>query len=242
MAHASEEEAFSNYVKAFPSGATLLIDTYDTLRGARRAAAFKEQLKGVRLDSGDLLTLSQEVRKILDENGCQHAKIVASGDLNEYSISALLDQGAAIDTFGVGTELVTSRDAPALGGVYKLVEQEAHGQKQYRAKFSAEKASYPAAKQVYRVRDGAGHFSRDVLALAEEAPLAQGEALLIPVFLEGKQVAESPLEEARARCQEQLSRLPSLYKLFQGPSAYPVERSSALEGLFRELKRHYVAP
>lgn len=240
MAHRSEEEAFANYVRAFPKGATLLIDTYDTLRGARRAASFGERLKGVRLDSGDLYALSLEVRKILDDAGCQHTKIIASGDLNEYSISELLARGAAIDSFGVGTELVTSRDAPALGGVYKLVEQEVHGERFYRAKFSAEKASYPGAKQIYRVRDAGGQFAKDILALATEPPVPGAEALSVPVIEAGKVVATSGLPEARARCQAQLTALPSLYRLFQGASAYPVERSAALEGLFREVKSQHV--
>ncbi|MEZ4311748.1 MAG: nicotinate phosphoribosyltransferase, partial [Polyangiaceae bacterium] len=97
MAHASEEAAFEGYLAVFPSAAILLIDTYDTIRGAERAARIaKEKLKGVRLDSGDLLALSRGVRKVLDENGCASAKIVASGDLNEYKIAALRREGAPI--------------------------------------------------------------------------------------------------------------------------------------------------
>lgn len=237
MAHASEEEAFARYVNVFPAGATLLIDTYDTLRGARRAAAFGEKLKGVRLDSGDLLQLSIEVRDILDKLGCQHAKIVASGDLNEYSIAKLLAGGAKIDTFGVGTELVTSRDAPALGGVYKLVEQESEGKKHYRAKFSAAKATYPGAKQVYRLLDEEGRFAKDIIALASEPPLSGGKALLVETLKEGKLSSPLPsLEASRNHCREELSRLPAEIKRTSDPAPYPVERSAALERLFAEVR------
>src|SRR6185369_11395052 len=114
----------------------------DTLRGAERAAKVaRDKLKGVRLDSGDLLSLSRAVRRILDDNGCPQAQIVASGDLNEYRIAELRAAGAPIDLYGVGTDLVTSIDAPSLGGVYKLVEIEREGHTSAIAKFSAEKAT-----------------------------------------------------------------------------------------------------
>src|SRR6185369_12880091 len=118
----------------------------DTLRGAERAAKVaRDKLKGVRLDSGDLLSLSRAVRKILDDNGCPHAQIVASGDLNEYRIAELRATGAPIDVYGVGTDLVTSIDAPALGGVYKLVELTRDGETTPIAKFSEGKATLPGA-------------------------------------------------------------------------------------------------
>jgi nicotinate phosphoribosyltransferase len=237
MAHNSEEDAFSKYVEAFPAGATLLIDTYDTLRGARRAAVFKDKLKGVRLDSGDLHAQSLEVRKILDDAGCQKAKIVASGDLNEFSITELISKGAKIDTFGVGTDLVTSRDAPALGGVYKLVEQEVGGQKFYRAKFSAEKASWPGAKQVYRFTDELGNFSSDLLALSDEPTPPNAIALSVDILHNGKLIRPlDTLEEARSRCLSSLPKLPESTRLLKDPTAYPVKRSAALEALFAKVK------
>ncbi|HEX2571860.1 MAG TPA: nicotinate phosphoribosyltransferase, partial [Polyangia bacterium] len=113
MAHASEEAAFEDFVKTFPGTAVLLIDTYDTVRGARRAVqAAAGRLQGVRLDSGDLAVLAREVRRILDDHDCRDARIVASGDLDEHSIAALRAAGAPIDIYGVGTKLVTSTDAP----------------------------------------------------------------------------------------------------------------------------------
>src|SRR5262249_44819006 len=142
MAHASEEASFESYVAVFPNASILLIDTYDTVRGAERAARIaKDRLKGVRLDSGDLALLSRAVRRVLDDAGCRSAKIVASGDLNEYKIAELRRAGAPIDLYGVGTDLVCSVDAPSLGGVYKLVQIEMGGTKTPIAKFSEAKAT-----------------------------------------------------------------------------------------------------
>jgi nicotinate phosphoribosyltransferase len=124
MAFSDEQEAFRKFGQVFPDNSTLLIDTYDTIRGVRHALASGVAMQAVRLDSGDLTQLSKEVRAILDEAGRRDVKIVASGDLNEYKIRDLLAGGAPIDLFGVGTELATSRDEPSLNFVYKLVEQE----------------------------------------------------------------------------------------------------------------------
>ena len=228
MAHATEEAAFAGYVATFPSAAILLIDTYDTLRGARRAAAVAgEKLKGVRLDSGDLLTLSRAVRGILDEHGCGSARIVASGNLNEHRIAELRAEGAPIDVYGVGTDLVTSIDAPALGGVYKLVELERDGVRSPIAKFSEGKATLPGAHQVYRFlrrrrRAGArrdrprrrgcrrwGLRSAQRRALPPNPRRVAGEALLVPVMREGARVAPAePLSAVRARSQRTLAALP----------------------------------
>src|SRR3989339_1212874 len=127
MAFEDEQDSFRKFHEIFPDNTILLIDTYDTLSGARHAALIGKKLKSVRIDSGDLLKLSREVRKILDAEGLPHVKIVASGDLNEERIDDLLQNGAPIDSFGVGTEMVTSKDTPALGGIYKLVEREHNG-------------------------------------------------------------------------------------------------------------------
>jgi nicotinate phosphoribosyltransferase len=150
MAFDNEEDSFQSYYRVFPESTTLLIDTYDTIKGAKKACTLGSGLKGVRLDSGDILTLSKKVRTILDEAGLREVKIVASGDLNEYKIDNLLQNGAPIDIFGVGTEMVTSKDAPALGGIYKLVECERNGVITYKSKFSDEKVTYPGSKQLLR--------------------------------------------------------------------------------------------
>jgi nicotinate phosphoribosyltransferase len=209
MAHATEEDAFASYVATFPSASILLIDTYDTLRGARRAAEIAgEKLKGVRLDSGDLLALSRAVRVILDEHGCRGASIVASGDLNEHRIAELRASGAPIDVYGVGTDLVASIDAPALGGVYKLVELDHGGAATPIAKFSEGKATLPGAHQVHRFHDVAGLISRDVIALADEQA-AGGAPLLVPVMRAGARVAPAePLDAVRARARRERASLP----------------------------------
>jgi nicotinate phosphoribosyltransferase len=122
LAFDSEQEAFADYHATFPDSTILLVDTYDTLQGIRNALPLGKALKGVRLDSGDLLGSSREVRRILDDAGLTETKILASGDLNEYKVRALVEASAPIDLFGVGTEMVTSKDQPSLGAVYKLVE------------------------------------------------------------------------------------------------------------------------
>jgi nicotinate phosphoribosyltransferase len=210
MAHPSEEAAFAGYVATFPSASILLIDTYDTLRGARRAAEIAgDKLKGVRLDSGDLLSLSRAVRAVLDEHGCRSARIVASGDLNEHRIAELRAASAPIDVYGVGTDLVTSIDAPALGGVYKLVELEQGGVATPIAKFSEGKATLPGAHQVQRFRGAGRALGHDVITLADE-PLAPGaEPLRVEVMRGGARGApEEPLADVRARAERELLSLP----------------------------------
>jgi nicotinate phosphoribosyltransferase len=220
MAHPTEEAAFAGYVATFPSAAILLIDTYDTLRGAHRAAAVaRDKLKGVRLDSGDLLALSRAVRVILDEHGCRTASIVASGDLNEHRIAELRAAGAPIDVYGVGTDLVTSIDAPALGGVYKLVELERNGARSPIAKFSEGKATLPGAHQIHRFHDGDGRIARDVVALADEPVPPSAEALLVPVMQAGVRTGPTePLDAVRARARRTLAALPAELLSLEEPS------------------------
>ena len=226
MAHPSEEAAFEGYVATFPSASILLIDTYDTLRGAERAARIaKEKLRGVRLDSGDLLALSRGVRRILDESGCPTAKIVASGDLNEYRIAELRAAGAPIDMYGVGTDLVTSIDAPSLGGVYKLVKLERDGVAMPIAKFSEGKGTLPGPHQVHRIRDAEGRLVRDVITLADERPDTQpgeqADALLVPVMAGGKRTAPAEgLDAIRARARAEVAALPP--ELLEIPEPTPM--------------------
>jgi nicotinate phosphoribosyltransferase len=248
MAHPSEEAAFEGYVRVFPSASILLIDTYDTLEGARRAAAIaKEKLKGVRLDSGDLNALSRGVRAILDEAGCTATKIVASGDLNEYKIAELRRAGAPIDVYGVGTDLVTSLDAPSLGGVYKLVEMGTGKDALPIAKFSEGKATLPGAHQVFRFRRADGALARDVIALADEdpAPLAgpegegqTAEALLAPVMRGGARVgAKETLEAIRARSLRELDALPpELHGLEEDGPVFTASTSPRLVELIETVR------
>lgn len=230
MSWPDEDEAFRRYREVFPESSVLLVDTYDTLRGVRRAAATGPGLRGVRLDSGDLLELSKEARRILDESGHKEARIIASGDLDEYRIAELVASGAPIDSFGVGTRLVTSFDEPALGGVYKLVEIAGRPA----AKGSAGKATCPGVKQVFRYRDADGKFARDVIAAEDEK--LDGEALLSPYVRGGGLVGDYPtLEEIRARAAEELKSLPERLKRIRDPGRYPVGPTSALVKLRDEV-------
>jgi len=235
MAFEKEEDAFSSYAKVFPEDTTILIDTYEPLAACRKIVAMKRPVGGVRLDSGDLLSLSREVRKILDAGGLRETKIVVSGDLNEEKIDALEREGAPVDVYGVGTELAVSKDMPALGGVYKLVEQrDARGETHYRMKLSTDKRSWPGAKQVFR-RTESGRFAGDTIALAGETTLP-GKPLLERVLAGGKRLRPSPsLEAIRAHTASEVAKLPEPVRALSKPTPYRVERSSALEALAREL-------
>lgn len=238
MSFDDEKSAFRAFARDFPQNVILLIDTYDTLQGARHAVEIARelapqgiQIQGVRIDSGDLVALSREVRRILDEAGLRDVRILLSGDLNEYKIERLLREGAVADSFGVGTEMGTSYDAPALGGVYKLVEDE----RGYRMKLSAGKATLPGRKQIWRICDEEGRMCRDVLALAEEpAPEPGARPLLRPVMREGRRLEPpEPLVSIRERCRENLERLPEPLKRLEQPTdyAYPVRLSPKLAEL-----------
>ena len=193
MAFASESEAFERLQRLLGERTVQLIDTYDTLEGARTAARLGKPLWGVRLDSGDLAQLSRDVRVILDEAGLPDARIMASGDLDESKIEALVAAGAPIDAFGVGTELTTSADAPVIGAVYKVVAIGNPGNVRYPVKSSPEKHTIPGAKQLFRLPD------RDVLTLATEC-ISGAEALLKPVILGGKLFEPLPdAKQARER-------------------------------------------
>ncbi len=254
MAHPSEEASFEGYFAVFPSSSILLIDTYDTPRGALRAARVaRDKLAGVRIDSGDLAALSMQVRAILDAEGAPQAKIVASGDLNERIIEELLLAGAPIDTFGVGTELVCSVDAPSLGGVYKLVaidDGEGSGDRPI-AKFSEGKATMPGAHQVVRFSEG-GVFARDVIMLESEAEAAVGgggEALLSSALVRGARArGAAPIQAVRGRVAAQLAALPEPQRRLDPGrrsdgtlvAPYPVETSAALRALTEELRASLV--
>lgn len=234
MAFAREEDAFAAFQRVFPQHSTLLIDTYDTLEGARRVAAMGVPVAGVRLDSGDLLELSRGVREILDAGGLQATRIVASGDLDEFKIRDLLRAGAPIDTFGVGTEMMTSRDAPALGGVYKLVAiQDEEGRRPVR-KLSPGKQTLPDVKQVFRTRGADGRFRGDTLALESDA--LEGDALLVPYLDSGRLTGTLPaLGKIRDRAAVQREALPEGVRRLEDPETYPVRLSRRLEQLTESL-------
>lgn len=228
MAHTTEREAFEAYLDAYPRAkSTLLIDTYDTLQGLETAIAVAgSNLGGVRLDSGDLLVLSKAVRQRLDEAGLTETKIVATGDLNEVRIAALLRAGAPIDTFGVGTELARVTDSPHLGGVYKLVYD--HTSERPVAKLSEGKVTLPGVHQVYRVIRN-GKAERDIIGGLDEFHV-DASPLLVPWLENGKSVAPRPsLSEIRRICRTQVAALPE--------GDYPVHTSDALDTLLETVRQ-----
>ncbi|MEZ6187179.1 MAG: nicotinate phosphoribosyltransferase [Planctomycetota bacterium] len=231
MQFAEEDEAFRRYADAFPEHTTLLIDTYDTVAAARRIVAEGLPCQAVRLDSGDLGELAREVRAVFDAGGRPEIKIVASSDLDEDRIAELEAAGAPIDVYGVGTALATSKDLPALGGVYKLVAVHDARETWHPVKLADGKRSWPGAKQVYRGEAG------DVLALADE-PAPAGRPLLERALSEGQLLRpHPPLAEVRARCREALAALPAGVRRLAAPDPYPVTRTPALVALAEDARR-----
>jgi nicotinate phosphoribosyltransferase len=242
MSFDDEVEAFRAYQRAFPHNAILLIDTYDTPRAARRIVeAFRPgEISGVRIDSGDLGALAREVRAILDAGGFGSTRILASGDLNEYSITDLVAAGAPIDAFGVGTDLTTVKDAPALGVVYKLVEIERDGRREFKMKFSEGKSTYPGRKQVWRLTGEDGLYAGDVVTLEDEpAPAHGARPLLAPVLAGGRRLAPRPaLRELRDEARAAVARLPERLRGLTAPAdSYPVRFSDRIAEVVDDLGR-----
>jgi nicotinate phosphoribosyltransferase len=228
----TEREAFEAFMRENPDNAVLLVDTYDTLEGVRRAIAASERtgipLAGVRLDSGDLPGLAREARRLLDEAGLRDARIVASGDLEEHKIAEMCRDGVPIDVWGVGTELGTSRDSPVVNGVYKIVADLRGEAWRGVAKRSAAKETLPGAKQVFRQFED-GTMTGDVVATAEEE--LEGEPLLVPAMRGGKIVLVESLEEMRERTARSLAALPVELRSKGPKPPYPVKHSEKLRGL-----------
>jgi len=236
MSYDSEVEAFRRFLKVFPSNPAFLIDTYDTIDGAKIAVSLGVAPSLVRLDSGDRYELSKEVRKILDEAGFKDARIFVSGDLDEFIVEDLTSRAAPIDTFGVGTELVTSRDDPALSGIYKLVSLRREGRTVYRVKTSAGKRTIPGAKQIYRRYSDSGEIQEDLIALEdEEAPL-RSEQLLIQILDHGRTIREQPkIGEIQGRAAKQVASLPSRYRELEHSERPPVKLSPKLQQLANSM-------
>ena len=278
MAHAwvqmfdSEYEAFKTYCETYPTNATLLVDTYNTLKSGVPNAirAFNEVLRpmgitkcGIRLDSGDMAYLSQEARRMLDEAGWPECQISVSNSLDERLIQNLFLQGAQIDMFGVGERLITAKSEPVFGGVYKLtaVENE-KGEIIPKIKCSenVEKITIPHFKKVYRLynRDN-GKAIADYMTVYDETvneneplmlfdPYAtwktknvcnfEARELLVPVFLKGKRVYQSPpLKEIKSYCKQQVDTLWDEIKRFDNPQTYYVDLSQKLWEIQQELLR-----
>ena len=231
QAHEDELEAFRAYLRAYPDGGTLLVDTYDTRRGIENAILVANELKrvghqlgAIRLDSGNLLNLSRVARRELDGAGLQAVRVIASGGLDEFEIDRLVTDGAMIDGFGVGTQLGVSVDSPALDIVYKLVS---YGGRPA-LKLSSGKETWIDAKQVWRRTGEDRRYSGDILSLADEA-VPDSEPLLEPVMRGGQLVKDLPtLNEARARWGREYALLPPSLRRIRQPETLPVDISHEL--------------
>ena len=236
----SELDAFHAFVRAFPDNSVLLIDTYDSIAGAFKAVevakALREKgknLMGVRLDSGDLVDLSRQVRLILDNAGFPDVKIIASGSLDEYRVERLLNSGAKIDLYAVGTRMGVSADAPYLDIVYKLVEYDGRPI----LKLSAGKKTWIGKKQVYRFYGPDGKMDFDRVCLLDSGG-QQGEPLMELVLEAGHRVqAPESLMEIRARFANEWSKLPEKFKSIHQGQVFPVEMGHSLEELDRQTAR-----
>ena len=228
LAAASESDAFSSYAELFDQHTVLLLDTFDISAATKILIDARLRPQGVRIDSGDLAAASRSVRELLDRAGLSSTRIIASGDLDEWKIADLVASGAPIDTFAVGTALATSDDAPALGGVYKLVELADHGVVRTVMKRSEGKATWPGAKQVWRSEEDSVAIG-DLISLDAEVPPSSAKALLQPVMRDGRRMTPQPsLEEARQHCRQATGVLPSRLRSSSAEVSYPVERSPGL--------------
>jgi nicotinate phosphoribosyltransferase len=264
----SEREAFEAYARAMPNNCVFLVDTYNSLEGVRHAIDVARQLRknghemiGVRLDSGDRVALSIEARQMLDKAGFTNAKIVCSGDLDEYIIADMKRRGAKIDMWGVGTKLTTGQPDAALGGIYKLgAVRRPGGQWQYRIKLSDERAktSCPGLLQVRRFCNPNGRFVADAIyeidhAISEPCTIVELETekktqipaktcysdLLVPIFRKGELVYQAPeLEASREHARTQLSCAPSEILRLTGPTTYKIGLEQSLHELRSTLIAH----
>jgi nicotinate phosphoribosyltransferase len=245
MAHAyvesftDELEAFRAFAASYPRHTVLLIDTYDTVQGARRAAIVGQEmarrgqhLLGVRLDSGDMTALSKEVRVILDQAGLHEVQIVASGSFDEDRIAAAVRGGACIDAFGVGTKMGVAADMPYLDMAYKLVQYDGRPV----MKLSPGKVTLVGQKQVWR-RTVDGTYAEDVIALRREPVLPDAVPLFQEVMRAGRVVPPAPdLAAARQRCATDRAHLAEPYRRLEGSPVYPVRVSAALATLQHEVE------
>ena len=245
MSFNQEELAFKEFIKIFPDG-FLLIDTYDSIKAVKKIIQNKIKCKGVRIDSGDLLKLSKDIRKILDKEGYNSTKIMVTGDLNEYIITDLKNKKAPIDCFGVGTELTTSRDEPSLNGVYKLVAIKQYSKATnkyetfYKMKTSVNKISYPCPKQVFRFEKN-NCFIKDILALEEER-IENANPLLLQYIKDGQLIQKLPnLFEIKKYHQKQIASLHERFKKINHIEVkYPVLLSPKLTKIMKELEKERV--
>ena len=232
----NELESFKTYFDIYDESSILLIDTYDTEKGAEKSTQFGNELKGVRIDSGDLAEHAKKVRKILDDHGSEDVLIVASSDLNEFKIKELIDKDAPIDIFGVGTELATSRDDPSISGVYKLIEYNNNP----KIKVSEDKITYPGIKQIFRIYDTNKMFKNDRLALYNETKPADAEILLKPIMKNGELITELvELNDIQRFYKKNVEKLPDKYKSLDPSPILELKISDNLNELTQALKKKF---
>lgn len=230
----NELDAFFAYADTFPDHSIFLIDTYDSIKGARHAAAVAKEMQkrghtliGVRLDSGDMVSLSREVRKIFDDAGLYDVKIYASSGFDEFKIAKVISEGAAIDSFGVGTKVGVSADAPFVDVVYKMVRFKGRDVR----KLSPGKVTLAGEKQVFRKSDQNGRYLEDIIGRRDEI-IAEGKPLLEKVMENGHLLRPHPqLQMLQEKFKENFAALDDGYKSIQNHKAYPVKLSTRLENL-----------
>ena len=240
----SEMEAFRAYAKYFPDRTVLLLDTYDTLAGAWNAVTIAKELEAegnhltaVRLDSGDYAELGRRVRRVLDGEGLDYVRILASGGLDEYELETLVQADAPIDLFGVGTKAGVSADAPWSDMVYKLVCFDGRPV----MKLSEGKMSLPGAKQIFRRRDGDGTLSGDIIGLQEEAGPVGSEPLLVEVMTGGVRTSPSTsLSNLRELFRDEFASLPARFKDLRRPPQFPVSISPRLQRMTAKVREEAV--
>jgi nicotinate phosphoribosyltransferase len=258
MAFPDELQAFRCYATSFPDNVTLLIDTYDVLQGAKNSCIVAKEMEAaghrlgaVRIDSGDLGDLAGKVRAILDGEGLNYVKIVGTSDLNEYKIHELAEKKTKIDSYGVGTDLITGKPVAALSGVYKLVQIDDRPV----LKLSSDKATFPGIKQVYRLMDEYGNYRLDILALEDEtvqdcAECAAFEiysnhdtkavSLLRPAISKGKRIIpKEDIHKVRDYVAECVSKMPASAQKIIAPMPYALMPSAELSRLVEKLKYKY---
>lgn len=259
----SELDAFKAYADHYPDSTVLLVDTYDTLRSglpnAIETAKYLEksgkELLGIRIDSGDLAYLSMQARIMLDHADLQYVKIAVSNQLDEYIMKSILDQGAPVDIFGVGTRLVTGHDNSALDGVYKL--SKFGGKPKIKISENIVKVNFPDKKNVIRYSKDSGEFSADAVCLENEKTVEtmfhpyfpekkldlssfKAERLLQPIISKGELVGNiATIDEAAAYAKNRLSYLSAEYRRFEFPHEYKVGLSRRLMNLQRKLLEQY---
>jgi len=243
-----EMAAFENFARSRPDNVVLLLDTYDTEAAAKKVVALAPRLKasgitirGIRLDSGDLISLSRSVRAIFDRGGLRDVTIFASGGLDEDALAEITKAHAPIDGFGIGTSLTTSSDVPAIDCVYKLQEYAGLA----RRKLSEKKATWPGRKQVWRQCDANGRMAGDLISLDRHAaagPVGSAgwvgtvEPLIQHVMRDGRRLARSPsLDEIRLHTRRELERLPEGLRRLEAGATYPVKIADDLIQLADEV-------